>query len=138
MRGRVVSNKAMRTVTVLVEHHTTHPMYGKSFLRTNKFLVDDQLGVKVGDIVDFIKVAPISKRKHWKVTQVVGRDIVAIETEIIKEAAQEAIEEVLPAEVDPKTETVEATTEVEVQEKPKKTASKKKVVSKKETAKADK
>lgn len=98
MIGRVVANKAVKTVTVLVESRKTHPLYGKSFLRTKKYLVDDQVGVKVGDIVEFLKTRPISKRKHWRITKTLGQDIVAVQTEIMKEVAEEAIEEVLPVE----------------------------------------
>jgi small subunit ribosomal protein S17 len=96
MRGRVVSNKAMKTATVLVETHKTHPLYGKSYIQTKKFLVDDQIGVAIGDIVEFVKTRPISKLKHWQIVKVIGRDIVAVESQVMKEAAKEAIEEVLP------------------------------------------
>lgn len=133
MKGRVVSTKMTNTAVVLVEGRKTNRMYGKSFVYSNKYLVDDSLGVKLGDVVEFVKCAPISKRKHWKITRVVGRDIVAVETEIMKEVAEEAIEEVLPeetesveeaVEVEPKTETeAEAETEtVEVAHKSKKGA----------------
>lgn len=88
----------MKTASVVVESTKTHPLYGKSFVHTKKYLVDDPFEVKVGDIVEFIKVAPISKNKHWRITNVVGKDIVAVETEIMKEVAKEAIEEVLPVE----------------------------------------
>lgn len=121
MVGRVTSTKTLNTATVVVESHKTHPVYGKSFVRSKKYLVDDRMSVKVGDIVEFEKIAPISKRKHWRITKVVGRDIVAIETEIMKEAAQEAIEKVMPVEAG--TETVEATAETaEVEKKPAKKA----------------
>ncbi len=138
-----MSNKAMKTATVLVSGHKTHPMYGKSFLRTSKFLVDDQIGVKIGDIVEFIKVAPISKRKHWRISQVVGRDILAVETEMMKEVAKEAIEEVMPVEEAPDSSPLTANSQVEekvqtaTSEKPKKAVSRKQKAVSKEAAKAD-
>lgn len=98
MIGRVVSNKAMKTATVLVQTHKRHPLYGKSYVYSKKYLVDDPFKVAIGDIVEFVKVAPISKRKHWRITKVTGKDIVAVETEVMKETAQEAIEEVMPVE----------------------------------------
>lgn len=96
MKGRVVSNKMTKTAVVLVEGKKINRMYGKSYVYSNKYLVDDSFGVKIGDVVEFEKCAPISKRKHWRIVKVLGRDIVAVETEIMKEVASEAIEEVMP------------------------------------------
>jgi small subunit ribosomal protein S17 len=98
MVGRVVSTKMMKTVAVLVESHKTHPLYKKSFIRTKKYLAHDELGAKDGDIVEILKVRPISKLKHWNVTKIIGRDLVALGTKDLKEDAQEAIAEVLPEE----------------------------------------
>ena len=98
MIGRVVSVKLTKTATILVERTKTHPLYKKSFKRSKKYLVQDDLGVKLGDLVDVEKVAPISKNKHWKITRVVGRNIEAVISEELKEKAQEAIEEVMPEE----------------------------------------
>lgn len=97
-RGRVVSVKMQKTAVVLVQTHKTHPLYGKSFVYSTKYLVDDPIGVSLGDIVEFEKCKPISLRKHWKVIRVVGRDIKAIEEEVMKEVAERAIEEVMPEE----------------------------------------
>lgn len=102
MIGRVTSTKSIRTATVLVSRTKTHPLYGKSFVSSKKYLVDDELGVKLGDIVEFIKCAPISKRKHWKITRVLGADEVVLGTEVMKQVAEEAIEEVLPEEKETK------------------------------------
>lgn len=98
MIGRVISTKMNRTVVVLVESHKTHPLYRKTYLRTKNYLVDDPFGVKLGDLVDFKQVRPISKRKNWQITKVVGKDEVALGTEAMKEAAGEAIAEVMPEE----------------------------------------
>ena len=98
MIGRVTSVKALKTATVLVSRTKTHPLYNKSFVSSKKYLVDDSLGVKEGDIVEFIKCAPISKRKHWKITKIVGKDEVALGEEKMKQVAERAIEEVMPEE----------------------------------------
>lgn len=97
-RGRVVSVKMQKTAVVLVETRKRHPLYGKSYVYSNKYLVDDPIGVGLGDIVEFEKCKPISKRKHWRIVRVVGRDIEAIEKEVMKEVAEQAIEEVMPEE----------------------------------------
>lgn len=99
MKGRVVSNKMTKTAVVLVEGTKTNRMYRKSYVYSNKYLVDDSIGAKIGDVVEFEKCAPISKRKHWRIVKVLGRDMVAVETEIMKEVALDAIEEVMPEEI---------------------------------------
>lgn len=98
MIGRVVSTKMQKTATVLVSRRKRHPLYKKTFLQTKKYLADDPLGVKDGDVVILEKVKPISKRKHWQIKRVMGKDIVALGTQELKEEAQEAIAKVLPEE----------------------------------------
>ena len=95
-----MSDKMEKTVVVLVESPKTHPLYGKSYKRSKKYLVDDGLSAKIGDIVEFVQCRPVSKRKHWRVEKIVGRDEVALGTEEMKETAQEAIAEVLPEPVE--------------------------------------
>lgn len=98
MIGRVVSAKQPQTVTVLLETTKRHPLYKKTYKSSKRYLVDDQIGVKLGDVVEFVKVRPISKRKHWQITKVVGQDIIALGKQVMKEVAEEAIEQVLPEE----------------------------------------
>lgn len=97
-KGRVVSTKTKQTATVLLESRKTHPLYKKSYVQSKKYLVHDDLEVKMGDLVEIVKCKPISKNKHFKIVKVVGRDIEAIVTEKIKEDVKRAIEEVLPTE----------------------------------------
>lgn len=97
MVGRVVSVKMQHTATVLVEGKKTHALYKKSFVSSKKFLADDPLGVNLGDVVEIIKIKPISKKKHWQITKVIGKDVIAMGEEHMKEKAQEAIEEAVPA-----------------------------------------
>lgn len=96
MIGRVVSVKTKNTVVVLVEGIKTHPLYKKSFLRSKRYLVDDPVGVKLGDLVEVNKIKPISKLKHWKIEKVVGRNIEEIVEEELKEKAAEVVAEVMP------------------------------------------
>jgi len=103
MQGRVVSIKNKNTATVLVTGRKTHPLYKKTYVFSKKFLVEDQLGVTLGQIVEIIPTKPISKRKFWKVTKVVGRDIEAIVDEQLKEQAAEVMAEVMPAESEQET-----------------------------------
>lgn len=133
MIGRVVSAKMQKTVAVLVEGQKTHPLYKKTFVWSKKYLVHDEVGAKVGDVVVIEETRPISKRVHHKVSKILGADVVALGEAAMKQVEQEAIEEVMPEEKE--VEAVEA--EVAVEEKSeKKTETKKKAVkAKKEEAK---
>ena len=68
-KGQVVSAKAEKTVSVLVERSKIHPIYRKRFTSSKKFLAHDELGVKEGDYVMIEDIAPISKNKKWKVVK---------------------------------------------------------------------
>lgn len=98
MIGRVVSTKMHKGATVLVERQKTHPLYKKAFLRSKKYLADDPIGVGMGDLVEIVKVAPISKRKHFRVTKVLGKRLEEMTAEKLKEQAKGVIEEVMPEE----------------------------------------
>jgi small subunit ribosomal protein S17 len=70
--GKVVSDKMDKTVTVLIERHVKHPLYGKIIMRSNKYLAHDETNqVKEGDMVEIQEGRPISKTKAWTVTRVV-------------------------------------------------------------------
>ncbi|OGE30877.1 30S ribosomal protein S17 [Candidatus Daviesbacteria bacterium RIFCSPHIGHO2_01_FULL_44_29] len=96
MKGRVVSVKMTNTAVVLVETSKRHPLYNKTYLRSSKYLAHDLLNVAEGDIVEIEKIRPISKRKHWQVVKVLGKDVVALGEAVLEKHAQEAIEEVMP------------------------------------------
>ena len=71
--GVVVSDKAKKTVTVLVERPVRHPLYKKIIKKKKKFLVHDEYEkCKVGDIVKIIETRPLSKRKRWRIQEIVG------------------------------------------------------------------
>ena len=70
--GKVVSDKMNKTVTVLVERHVKHPLYGKIIMRTAKYHAHDEANqAKAGDAVEIQEGRPISKTKAWTVTRVV-------------------------------------------------------------------
>jgi small subunit ribosomal protein S17 len=69
--GRVVSNKADKSITVAVERKEKHPVYGKYIRRTTKYMVHDEANeCREGDLVEISECRPISKRKSWTVVQV--------------------------------------------------------------------
>ena len=70
--GKVVSDKMDKTVTVLIERHVKHPLYGKIIVRSSKYHAHDETNqVKTGDTVEIVEGRPISKTKAWTVTRVV-------------------------------------------------------------------
>ena len=78
--GRVVSNKMQKSVTVSVERLVKHPAYGKFIRRTTTIMAHDEEGTcREGDKVAIVECRPISKRKSWRVVEVVER--APVETE---------------------------------------------------------
>ena len=72
--GRVVSDKADKTVSVAIERKIKHPVYGKYIRRTSKVLAHDADNTcKTGDRVAITECRPVSKNKSWSVVNVVER-----------------------------------------------------------------
>lgn len=70
--GRVISDKAQKTVVVAVERRVSHPLYGKQVVRTRKYYAHDEAGVAhQGDVVRIMETRPLSKLKRWRVVEVV-------------------------------------------------------------------
>jgi small subunit ribosomal protein S17 len=68
LTGTVVSDKADKTITVLVERNLMHPVYKKFIKRTKRYLAHDEGNAcRVGDRVSIVESRPISKRKCWTV-----------------------------------------------------------------------
>ena len=71
--GVVVDNKMKKTVAVLVERPVRHPLYKKIIKKRKKFLVHDEYEkCKVGDTVKIIETRPLSKRKKWRIQEIIG------------------------------------------------------------------
>jgi small subunit ribosomal protein S17 len=74
LTGRVVSNKMDKTASVSVERLVKHPLYGKYIRRTTKLLAHDENNeCRIGDTVNIAETRPLSKRKAWKVVEIVER-----------------------------------------------------------------
>jgi len=73
LQGTVVSDKADKTVVVLVERRVRHPLYGKIVRRSKKYHAhDEENAIKAGDIVRIEECRPISKQKSWRVLEKVS------------------------------------------------------------------
>lgn len=72
--GRVVSNKADKTVTVMLERKVKHPLYGKYIKRSTKVHAHDETNdCGEGDTVKIAQCRPLSKTKSWKVVEILER-----------------------------------------------------------------
>lgn len=70
--GRVVSNKMDKTIVVLIERKVKHPIYGKYMKRSTKLCAHDENNLcNEGDLVKVIECRPISKRKTWRLLDVI-------------------------------------------------------------------
>ncbi len=74
LEGRVVSNKADKTIVVLVERYVQHPLYKKYFRRSKKFMAHDEHNeCNIGDLVRIVEWRPLSRRKRWMLKEIVER-----------------------------------------------------------------
>jgi small subunit ribosomal protein S17 len=74
LTGRVVSDKMQKTVAVEIERLIKHPMYGKYVRRTTKLLAHDENGEShIGDLVIIAPCRPFSRRKSWRLVEVVEK-----------------------------------------------------------------
>ena len=74
LSGRVVSDKMNKTVTVLIERRTKHPLYGKVVKRSGKYHAHDETNeCKEGDLVTIEECRPLSRTKSWRVVGVLEK-----------------------------------------------------------------
>jgi len=72
--GVVTSNKMTKSITVAVERKVKHPMYGKFLNKTTKLVAHDEDNTcKIGDTVRIMETRPLSKRKCWRLVEVIER-----------------------------------------------------------------
>lgn len=85
-RGIITSAKMTGTVTVTVHRSNFHPIYKKRFRISKKFLADsgEFKDLHEGDLVEITETRPLSKRKHFRVTSVIGK---AAQVDELKEEA---------------------------------------------------
>jgi len=68
LEGVVVGNKADKTAVVRVERREMHPVY-KKYIRLHKKYAahDPENKCQVGQKVEIVEIAPVSKTKKWLV-----------------------------------------------------------------------
>ena len=69
--GTVVSDKADKTIVVSVQMRYQHPKYGKTLVKSKKYMAHDELNTcKSGDIVLLEESRPLSKNKKWTLKEI--------------------------------------------------------------------
>jgi small subunit ribosomal protein S17 len=74
MTGIVTSNKMMKTVVVKIDRTYRHPLYRKVVHSSSKVKAHDELGCNIGDMVQIVESAPISREKAWVVEAIVKHE----------------------------------------------------------------
>ena len=75
--GIVVSTKMDKTITVLVETHKKHKLYGKRVKYSKKFKAhDEQNEAQIGDIVRIMETRPLSATKRFRLVEVVEKAVI--------------------------------------------------------------
>lgn len=76
-QGRVVSDKMDKTVTVLVETYTKHPIIGKRVKYSKKYKTHDENNTaKMGDIVKIEETRPLSATKRFRLVEIVKESVI--------------------------------------------------------------
>ena len=72
--GVVVSSGMEKTISVTVERKLRHPIYGKYVKKSKKFMAHDEKNeCNVGDTVRIMETRPLSKRKRWRLVEIIER-----------------------------------------------------------------
>ncbi len=72
--GVVTSNKMTKTVVVEITRKFRHPLYKKVVFSTKRVKAHDEIGCQIGDQVQIVESAPISRDKRWVVESVIKRE----------------------------------------------------------------
>ena len=72
--GSVVSDRMDKTIVVSVERRFAHPLYGKQVTRHKRYYAHDgENEAHVGDVVRIVETRPLSKKKRWRLEEVVRK-----------------------------------------------------------------
>ncbi len=72
--GVVVSNKMNKSIVVEIERREKHPIYGKFIKKTNRLMAhDEKEECNIGDTVRIMETRPLSKRKCWRLVEIIER-----------------------------------------------------------------
>jgi small subunit ribosomal protein S17 len=70
--GVVVSDCQEKTIVVEVTRRVPHKLYKKVIKRKKRYAVHDENNTaKIGDDVRIVETRPLSKRKRWRLTEII-------------------------------------------------------------------
>jgi small subunit ribosomal protein S17 len=75
MTGVVTSNKMTKTVVVEITRKFRHPLFKKVVYSSKRVKAHDEIGCQIGDEVQIVESAPISRDKRWVVETIVKREV---------------------------------------------------------------
>ncbi|MGL4722583.1 MAG: 30S ribosomal protein S17 [Desulfovibrionaceae bacterium] len=74
--GKVVSDKADKTILILVETIVKHPLLKKYVRRRKKFMAHDPSNeCVIGDKVEIVECPPLSRNKKWHLLSVIEKAV---------------------------------------------------------------
>lgn len=72
--GVVLSDGMDKTIVVTVERASPHPLYQKIVRVRRKFVAHDEKNdCRIGDRVRIVECRPMSRRKRWRVAEIMER-----------------------------------------------------------------
>ena len=110
--GVVVSDRMDKSVVVELKRLVKHPLYKKYIRRRTKLMAhDEENAAAVGDRVELVETRPLSKRKSWRVVQILEKAQVLTKVRALEPTLEEPTPEetetapeeaeVAPAETEP-------------------------------------
>ena len=72
--GTVVSNKADKTITVVVDIYKKHRLYGKRVKVSKKYHAHDENNIcNIGDVVTIMETRPLSATKRYRLVDIITK-----------------------------------------------------------------
>ncbi len=76
LTGEVISTKMDKTVVVKVTRRIKHKVYKKIINTSKKYMAHvASVAPKDGDIVRITSTSPVSKNKHWQVSEIIRESV---------------------------------------------------------------
>ena len=73
-QGKVVSNRADKTITVQIDTARRHPVYEKIVRKTHRIHAHDERNeAGEGDVVRVVETRKLSRTKHWRLVEIVEK-----------------------------------------------------------------
>ena len=72
--GVVVTDGMEKSIIVAIQRQVKHPIYHKYIKKTTKLMAHDESNeAGVGDTVRIVETRPLSKRKRWRLVEIVEK-----------------------------------------------------------------